>query len=103
MTEFYTREFNVRWGDMDFNMHMRNTAYLDISADVRMMYFDENGFSMRQFEKLRIGPVVLQDKIEYFRELRLLEKVTVTLSLKGISRDASRFSLRNAFYNQEEK
>ena len=27
------------WGDMDFNAHMRNTAYLDTSADVRMMYF----------------------------------------------------------------
>ncbi|WP_229422843.1 thioesterase family protein [Telluria aromaticivorans] len=25
------------WGNMDFNAHMRNTAYLDKSADVRMM------------------------------------------------------------------
>ena len=27
------------WGDMDFNSHMRNTAFLDKSADVRMMFF----------------------------------------------------------------
>ena len=32
------------WGDMDFNAHMRNTAFLDKSADVRMMFFSENGF-----------------------------------------------------------
>jgi hypothetical protein len=31
------------WGDMDFNSHMRNTAFLDKSADVRMMFFAENG------------------------------------------------------------
>lgn len=29
--EFH-REFRVRWGDMDFNAHMRNTAYLDLDA-----------------------------------------------------------------------
>src|SRR6266849_9892511 len=33
------------WGDMDFNAHMRNTAYLDKSADVRMMYFSEKRLS----------------------------------------------------------
>jgi acyl-CoA thioester hydrolase len=29
------------WGDMDFNAHMKNTAFLDKSADVRMMFFSE--------------------------------------------------------------
>jgi acyl-CoA thioester hydrolase len=33
-------------GDMDFNRHMRNTAYLDKSADVRMLFFAEHGFPM---------------------------------------------------------
>ena len=40
----FERVFHVRWGDMDFNAHMKNTAYLDMSGDVRMMYFDEQGF-----------------------------------------------------------
>ena len=34
------------WRDMDYNSHMANTAYLDRAADVRMMYFAENGFSV---------------------------------------------------------
>jgi acyl-CoA thioester hydrolase len=47
MAELFSRTFHVGWGHMDFNAHMRNTAYLDFSADVRMMYFEENGFTMR--------------------------------------------------------
>ena len=43
------------WGDMDFNSHMRNTAFLDKSADVRMMFFAENGFSMDEFIRRKIG------------------------------------------------
>jgi acyl-CoA thioester hydrolase len=93
----FSRTFHVRWGDMDFNAHMRNTAYLDTAVDVRLMFFTENGFPSSEFERLRLGPVVKRDELEYFREFRLLEPVTVTLQLAGLSRDSARFKLRNEF------
>jgi hypothetical protein len=40
----FSRTFHVRWGGMDLNVHLRNTAYLDTAVDVRLMYFAENGF-----------------------------------------------------------
>jgi len=88
---------------MDFNAHMANTAYLDVAGDVRMLYFEDYGFSMREFEKLHIGPVVMKDEIEYFREIRLLEEIEVHLLLAGISEDESRMRIRNIFYNSEGK
>lgn len=97
----FTRTFLVRWADMDFNAHMRNTAYLDLSADTRMLFFQEHGFAMREFERLRIGPVIRRDEVEYFRELRLLETVTVSFSLAGLSSDASRMRLRNEFTRKD--
>ena len=98
MPEPFRTTFHARWGDMDFNGHMKNTAYLDAGADVRMMYFAEHGFSMREFEKRRIGPVISRDDLEYFRELRLLEPVRVTLVIAGASEDGSRFRMRNEFF-----
>jgi acyl-CoA thioester hydrolase len=99
----FERTLYARWGDMDFNGHMKNTAYLDASADVRMMYFAENGFSMREFEQRRIGPVIMRDELEYFRELRLLEPVRVTLQTSGLSEDGSRFRIVNEFYREDGK
>src|SRR5207244_2200517 len=93
----------VRWGDMDFNAHMKNTAYLDVSADVRMMYFAEHGFPMREFERLRIGPVIQRDEVDYYKEMHLLETVRVTLQLAGLSEDASRFRLRNDFFREGDR
>lgn len=101
MAEPFSRTLFARWGDIDFNGHMRNTAYLDACVDVRMMYFAENGFSMREFERHQIGPVVLRDELDYFRELRLLESIKVTLELKGMSEDGSRFRLRNEFFRAD--
>lgn len=96
----YEKTLYARWGDMDFNGHMRNTAFLDASADVRMFFFDANGFSMREFERLRIGPVILRDELEYFRELRLLEPVRVTLSAREVQPDG-RFILINEFFRPD--
>ncbi len=94
----FERELFAGWGDMDFNSHMKNTAYLDKSADVRMLYFAEQGFSMTEFTRLRIGPVVMKDEIDYFREFHLLERMTVRLTLAGLSNDGSRMILRNEFF-----
>lgn len=80
---------------MDFNSHMRNTAFLDKSADVRLMYFAENGFSATEFSRLRVGPVVMRDEVDYRREVGLLQEIEVTLALAGHSEDGSRFILRN--------
>lgn len=94
----FRRRLWARWGDMDFNGHMRNTAYLDASGDVRMMYFAAHGFPMRELEARRLGPVILRDELEYYRELRLLEPVDVTLAVGGGSEDASHFRLVNEFF-----
>lgn len=103
MPELFAKTFHVRWGDMDFNAHMKNTAYLDLAADLRMMYFQAHGFTMREFERLRIGPVIMRDELEYFRELRLLEPIKVTLALAGLSHDASKFRIINEFFREDEK
>ena len=71
----FEKQLVAGWGDMDFNSHMRNTAFLDKSADVRMMFFSENGFPMEEFIRRKIGPVIRRDEIEYFKEVRLLEEV----------------------------
>ena len=86
------------WGDMDFNSHMRNTAYLDKSADVRMMFFSEAGFTMGEFVKRGIGPVIFRDEIQYFKEVRLLQSLRVTLAIAGLADDGGRWFMRNEFH-----
>ncbi|MDM5181201.1 thioesterase family protein [Massilia sp. DJPM01] len=96
----YEKTLVAGWGDMDFNAHMRNTAYLDKSADVRMMFFADHGFPMAEFMRLKIGPVVMKDEVTYFREFHLLDEVGVTMALAGLSEDGSRMIIRNEFFRK---
>jgi acyl-CoA thioester hydrolase len=89
------------WGDMDFNGHMRNTAYLDRSADTRVLHFADFGFSPSEFARLRLGPVIRRDEVTYYREIALLERFTVTLTLGGISRDGSHWIVLNEFTKED--
>ena len=99
----FQRHLIAGWGDMDFNSHMRNTAYLDKSADVRMMYFAERGFPMREFLRLKIGPVIMKDELEYFREVQLLEEFVIDFALAGLAEDGSRFVMKNGFFRTDGK
>lgn len=80
---------------MDANAHMANVAYLNKCVDARMSFFTQNGFPATEFARRRIGPVVRRDEIEYFREVALMEPITVTLALGGCAPDGSRFRLVN--------
>ena len=97
----FKKILKATWGDMDFNSHMRNTADLDKSVDVRLMFFAENGLPMSEFLRMKIGPVVMKDEVDYFKEFHLLDDMTVTLCLAGMSNDGSRVKLRNEFFKQE--
>ncbi len=97
----YTKTLYAGWGDMDFNSHMRNTAYLDKTADVRQMFLIENGFPVEEFLRLRLGPVVMKDEVEYFKEVRLQQEITVTYALAGHALDGSRFLLRHEIFRPD--
>lgn len=99
----YTKTLYAGWGDMDFNAHMGNTAYLNKAADVRQMYLNENGFPVEEFQRLRIGPVLMRDEVEYFREVGLQQRITVTFALAGHSPDGSRFLMRHEIFRPDGK
>ena len=99
----FTKTLYAGWADMDFNAHMKNTAYLDKCSDVRLMFFAENGFPAEEFARLRFGPVVMKDEVEYYREVTLLQSIEVSLAVAGLSADGSRFILRNDFRREDGK
>ena len=61
-------------------------------------FFASQGFPLARFAELAVGPVIFKDEIEYFRELRLLDPVRITLAISGASEDGSHFRLVNEYY-----
>lgn len=94
----FSHEFLVGWAEVDFNAHMRNSAFLDHASDTRMLFFASVGLGVAELERLRLGPIVKSDQVEYFRELRLVERFRVTHQVAGLAPDCSRYRIRNEFF-----
>lgn len=94
-------EYTVSWGDLDANVHLRNTAYLDYSAQTRFLYLKVNGFTPADFRNAGIGPVVLLEQITYHKELGFLENFSVTMELGGLSEDGAKFIMVNRFFKAD--
>lgn len=99
----YTKEFEVRWSDLDANRHMANSAYQNFMSHTRMAYLIENGFGHREMSLYQTGPIIFNENIYYFKEIHQGLPVTVSCELTGMSKDGSLFSFRHDFYNHEGK
>lgn len=90
--------FPTRWADFDPNNHMRHTAYNDYAAESRVRFFSAYGISLREFNKLNIGPVLFREETNFFREIVLGDNLTVEILLKGISELGERFKFLHKIY-----
>jgi acyl-CoA thioester hydrolase len=97
----FEKQFEVGWRNVDPNGHLANTDYLEFAVDTRIAYFTSCGFPPQDFQKFGFGPVIKTDLVEYFRELLLLDKLTVTMEDGGLAPDGSRFKIVNNFYKAD--
>lgn len=95
----YSKEFEIRWSDVDANRHLRNSAYFDFLSHTRMSFFKDRGFGHKQLAKLNLGPIALYEHMYYFKEVFPGKPISVTLQLKGISENGMFFEFLHNFYD----
>lgn len=97
----YTKQFEIRWSDVDANSHLANSAYTNFMSHARMSFFGDYGFSMKTIQHKYLGPVVFYEHMYYFKESFLGTPITVTIEMSGLSDDGMFFSFDHNFYNDK--
>jgi acyl-CoA thioester hydrolase len=99
----FTMPYAIRWADLDGNGHVRYSAYIDATADLRYHYFAQHGFPPQAFVALGISPVYTSMTAEFLREVFLGETVTITYEVAGLSPLGSRWRVRHDFLKDNGK
>ena len=99
----YTKQFEIRWSDVDANRHLRNSAYIDYMSHTRMAFLMEKGLDPKHLIEYNLGPVAFYEHMYYFREAFPGKPVTVSLQLKGLSEDGMYFKFLHNFYDEKGK
>ena len=90
--------FPTRWADFDPNNHMRHTAYNDYAAESRVRLFNKYGLSLKEFNKLQVGPVLFKEETNFYKEISIGDDLTVEVLLKGSSEFGERFKFIHKIY-----
>ena len=101
MSERYEKTFEIRWADLDPNAHMRHSAYADYGAQARVGFLSEHGFTLSQFQKLHLGPVLFREDLKYVKEIRANERIRVTCEAVGVSPNRKHWRIRHRIFRQD--
>ena len=99
----YTKDFEIRWGDLDANRHVANSSYVDLLSETRMSFLRENGFSQKQFEEYGIGPVIFTEEFYYIKEIKANEKIKISLELLASNESCKYVKFAHCIFNSEGK
>ena len=66
--------------------HVNHAKYLELLEEARWDLITHNGFGLKEIQKIGIGPVILEVKIEFKRELRLRQKIVIETELLSYTR-----------------
>lgn len=97
----YTKEFEIRWSDIDSNGHLANSAYTNFLSHARMGFFITYGFSMQDMAEFNIGPVVFYEHTYYYKESFIGKPITVSVEVSGLSEDGMFFKFEHNMYDDE--
>lgn len=95
----YIVNFNTKWSDFDPNRHMRHTAYNEYAAEVRIRYFASQNFSIDEFTKHNIGPILFEEYTSFRKEIHLGENISVNLKLSALSKNLERWRITHEVFN----
>lgn len=94
----YSKNYTVRWADLDANVHMRHSAYNDYAAQTRLLFMAEKGFGMSWFKEHNVSPIILREETVFLKEIAGNETINIDVRLLRMSKDGARWSFMNRFF-----
>jgi acyl-CoA thioester hydrolase len=91
----------LRWTDIDSNGHLRHSIYYDLAVAARMKFLEERGMDSRSFEEFKLGHILFREEAIFRREIRLEDKILITVKMFKATEDFSKWFIRHEFIKED--
>src|SRR5215217_197557 len=85
----------IRWADIDANLHLRHSVYYDWGALCRIEFLNNHKLTIDVMSGLNIGPIIFREECFFKKEIKLEDKVTIDLVLTKAKKDFSRWTIKH--------
>ena len=73
----YIHRLKIEQKLLDVYGHVNHAKYLELFEDCRWGMIKSEGFGVDEIQKLKIGPIILEAKIKYKKELKLDDEIQI--------------------------
>jgi len=98
--ELFSKVVSIRWSDLDPNYHVRHSAYYDWGAQQRVEVLNGLGLSLKVMQENHFGPILFREECVFRKEIHMHDEVTISLAIKSIAEDGSRWTMQHVLTNQ---
>lgn len=99
MSEVYKYEVIIREHHLDSYRHVNNATYLALYEEARWELISGRGYTYEKVHETGQGPVILDVHLAFLKELKLREKVTITLQM--LSYEGKFFKLKQQMLKED--
>ncbi len=77
-------EILIREHHLDSYGHVNNATYLALFEEARWEAITQKGYGYKKVQETGLGPVILEINLKFFKELKLREKIVITLEVISV-------------------
>ena len=85
----YSRNYEIRWSDLDANGHVNYSAYINAAGDLRYRFFWEHNFPPDKFEELGSGRFILRSMPSSCEKCSWVKRLPLLLLCRDFRRKAA--------------
>ncbi len=82
----HSYELHVLEAHLDSFGHMNNATYLQVLEEARWDLITSRGYGYDKIHQTKIGPTILEINLEFKKEIRLREKITIETRVTDYSK-----------------
>lgn len=91
----------VRWSDLDANMHLANSSYMNFTSFARIAFLRNCDIKLSDLATYKIGPAVLREEFSFFREAHEGQEVMISVTVSGNSENGEIFEFEHNLYDKK--
>lgn len=84
----------IREAQLDSFGHVNNAAYLTLLEEARWDFVTKNGYGLNKIRELGIGPVILEVKLTFAKELCLRDTIVIETQVASYRKKIGRINQR---------
>lgn len=92
------QNLEVRWADLDPNLHLRHSVYYDFAATSRIRFLQQEGITPHFMQEHSFGPILFREECIFRKEIRIDDTVSIDITLLKARPDLTRWTIRHTIF-----